>query len=98
MKELENITADKTKVSEERPVRKEKKFLGSMKKHPGHKLYQLELSNGEITLAQFEQSEYHIGGGTHHKLLFKDGFIYTTALNKKNAEKKFIKIVKSVAK
>lgn len=88
----ENIQPDKTEIEAVKPIKKELKLLGTIRPHKGHTMYQLNLAAGEISEAVFEEITASFKGGpVKRKLIVKQGFIYQSALNKKNAEKKFKK-------
>lgn len=93
MKELSNIEPDKLKVTDERPVKKESRFLGSMRSYNGHKIWQLELATTAITEVEFDSINYKLKGGTQKNIITKKGFLYCSALNIENAEKKFKKMI-----
>jgi len=101
MKEIKQTTPDKLEVSAVKPVKKELKFLGSLKPKPGHTCFQLNLQTGEITVAEFQSAEAHyakIAQGdksVRKKLIVKENCLYVTALNKKNSIKHFKRLIAS---
>lgn len=87
-------------VAEEDQVQVKKKanLLGRMQVHPGQKLYQLNLITNKIEEPQFkeaelEQSKHPFTGKVQmvpvRKLIIKENCIYVSALNEKNARRKF---------
>lgn len=94
MKELENPRIDKTEVKEVRPAKRET-IIHRLRPQPGHGCFELNLLTREIRLAEFDDVAIRLeGDGIKKKINIKPGCIYTTALNLKNAEKRFIKMLK----
>ena len=99
MKELQELKLDKIEVEAIKPVKKELKLLGSLKPQKGHTCFQLDLSNGEISIAEFESINFNYnyaykkGDGVKKKLIVKDNCLYATALNKVNAIKNFKRLL-----
>lgn len=93
MKELEEQV--KIEASVEKQVKKEEKFLGSMKLSPGHKCWELDLNTLHIKEAEYKKIAINFAAAQKgeisrmRKLLTKESCIYVTALNMKNARKKF---------
>lgn len=83
----------KPKAQEIKPVKQEKlKRLGSIKIYKGHTLWEINVKTGEINEAEFnEDSKAVFGkkGKTAKKLIIKKGMYYESALNRKNALRKF---------
>lgn len=81
------------------PVATEKKLVGKLRPQNGQKVYQLNPETKEVTEAEFDkdvQFPSHIldlprSFSLASKLTVKEGYHYTTALNVKNAIKKFKK-------
>ena len=91
MKELEQYE----KVSEEIviPIKKETKLLGTIKPHRGHKCFEINTLTGEVTDAAYTEESITIMTSSKYtpkrKINVKENCIYITALNKKNAIKRF---------
>jgi hypothetical protein len=101
MKELQDIAPDKTEV--QAPIKKELKLLGTLKPHPGHTCFQLDIKTGEITIAKFAQTSIDYtqsdkNSPVRRKLITQDGCLYVTALNIKNAKKRFEKMINHLIK
>jgi hypothetical protein len=94
MKETEQPLA-KVEIREEAQQQKKIQFLGSLTPKPGHTCFQLNLTDWSITKATFEEQTVEFGkqDRLRSKLLVKPGYLYVTALNKVNAEKKFSKML-----
>lgn len=101
MKEIENHTQDKLGVYAEIPVKRELKYLGTLTPHKGHKCFEYEVETGIIREAQFEEVTVNFAQAmkgdvsVRKKIIVKEGCIYTTALNVKNAVKHFDKMLNS---
>lgn len=98
MKELENKAQEEIVIVDQQRVKKGIKFLGTRYPSPGHKCFELDLKSGQIVLAeftkkniQFQQAKDNIA--VSKKVIVKENCIYTTALNKKNAIKRFKKML-----
>jgi len=91
MKELEPKKQDIKHPSEERQVVKKLQHVSSIKMHRGHKFFQLCLATQEITEVEFDDVlvRYDESGNARKKVVIKPQHLYTSALNKKNAEKHF---------
>lgn len=100
MKELLPLQKDKPKLAVEKQYEKQHKFIGSVKPHKGQNFYELSLETRKITIAEFDdismKFENTNKAGIHKKLVVKPLCIYTTALNLKNAERKFLKRLNSM--
>ncbi len=63
----------------------------------GHSLFQFDLKNKTITVAEFEEQNIEFlkldkaWSGVTKKVIIKPDCIYISALNQRNAEKKFMK-------
>ena len=102
MKELENpnflLQPKILKVAEQQ---KEYKKIGSMKIKPGQKLWQYNTKTDEITEVKMNAVEIidiKKQKGTRSKVIIDINCYYTTALNKTNAEKKFLKMMIEILK
>lgn len=99
MKEALPTVIDKVEVSNVAPVKKEQKFIGTLKPHKGHRCYELNIKTGEFGEAEFDTEA--VVYGTQHvkrKLVTKENCIYCTALNEKNALKHFRKMLATYAR
>ena len=80
------------------PQKKQVKYLGTIKPHKGHTLYELNLKNSTITIAQFMQEKVQHKLNEKNlsfrkKLIINPDCIYASALNIENAKKHFRKIL-----
>jgi len=98
MKELEKISKisdDKAEIV--RQVATSLSFMGSLKLQRGHTCFEINLKTMAIQEAAFESmvllDKTKIGGvRPTKKIVINKDCYYITALNKKNAAKKFVKI------
>lgn len=92
MKELNNQLQDKPMAAEHRPMHSQK-WIGEIIPYPGHTVYQLNLYTGIIEEAPIEEVNATIGGGIRKKVIRQPGYLYVSALNVKNADRKFFKMI-----
>lgn len=73
-------------------ARKQTNFLGTVKIKPGHKFWKYDgVKITEVTDEDYEDVVTDLSGNPKQKLIVEDGCIYTSALNKKNAVKRWYK-------
>lgn len=95
MKELLITPQDRTEVRTPQQQEKKLDYIGTLRKKPGHTLFEIDTETGDIRPAEFESSyvDYtQAAAGTIYPrrvLVVKDGCIYKSCLNKKNAKKHF---------
>lgn len=81
------------------PAKTKHKLIGSIKPYPGHTCYQFNLETRKVTSAVFESVDmsYPIQDNrkphVRKKLIIQPNCIYCTALNTKNAIKRFFKML-----
>lgn len=90
MKELEKYE----KVNQEVviPIKSEMKLLGTLKPQKGHKCFEINTITQDINEAEFYEDIVSMFSSSYErrkKLKVKDSCVYLTALNKKNALKKY---------
>jgi hypothetical protein len=90
MKELEQID----KISEEivKPIKKELKLIGTLRPQKGHKCFEINTITNEISEATFFEDYVSMFSSSYErkkKLKVKEDCVYITALNQKNALKKY---------
>lgn len=72
-------------------------FLGSVTPNRGHRLYQLNTETGEVTEAHVEGKVIELPDGRKEirkQIFIRDKYLYVSALNKKNAIKRFARMAK----
>ena len=75
----------------------ETKFLGSVSPSKGHRIYQLDTETGEISEAHVEGKLIELPDGRKEirkQIFVRDKFLYVSALNKRNAVKRFARMAK----
>ena len=95
---------DKDKIVNEAQQKKELRHLASIRPHKGHTLFKFNLKTGvmaSVNEDDFEETEVEIMNGNMvqrkvKKLNVESDTIYASALNAKNAEKKFRKQLASM--
>jgi hypothetical protein len=73
----------------------ENKFLGSVSPSKGHRIYQLDTETGEISEAHVEGKIIELPDGRKEirkQIFVRDKFLYVSALNKRNAVKRFARM------
>lgn len=104
MKELEphnflQKEKDKIEVSQEKQIEYQLIYQGTIVPHEGHTLYEIDLKTKEINEAEYQHQDYVFDPEWHpskklkvdSKVIMNEGCVYVSALNKKNALKKFEK-------
>jgi hypothetical protein len=72
-------------------------FVGSVTPNRGHIVYQLDTETGEVTEAHVEGRVIELPNGRteiRKQIFIRDKFLYVSALNKKNAVKRFARMAK----
>ena len=75
----------------------ETKFLGSVSPSKGHRIYQMDTETGEISEAHVEGKLIELPDGRkgiRKQIFVRDKFLYVSALNKRNAVKRFARMAK----
>ena len=95
MKELQDKIQDKAKVVDQRQV-ESSVVVASWKKQRGHKVWELDVKAGEMVEVKVEETRVKLKAGGYevrHKVVRRAGCLYCSALNAKNADKKFMKML-----
>ncbi len=77
----------------------ESKFLGSVSPNKGHRLFQLNTETGEVTEAHVEGKLVEMPDGRKEirkQVFIREKFLYISALNKKNAIKRFARMAQMI--
>jgi hypothetical protein len=96
VKELTQHLTPKIEHHEVKEVRKSEEHIASMRPQPGQNIYKYDTATKKITVLtadDFEKVDIEIGGQVNKKLVMKKGCLYVVALNRKNAAKKFLKLL-----
>ena len=94
MKELSSHLKEEIEIHAEKQHEKQKRLINSLKRYPGQFVYQLNLKTQEISLAEFKDEFVDINGKIIKNIDVKENHWYTTAINEKNAFKKFNNMAK----
>lgn len=94
MKQLDNIRPEATEMHAVAPVKRQKVSFGKLRPKPGQKVWQCDLSNGQITEAIEEDAKAFVkkdgSAKIQRQIKLLDNHWYCVAINKANAERKFI--------
>ena len=74
-------------------------FLGSISPNKGHRLFQLNTETGEVTEAHVEGKIVEMPNGRKEirkQVFIREKFLYISALNKKNAIKRFARMAQMI--
>ena len=77
----------------------ESNFLGSISPKKGHRLFQLNTETGEVTEAHVEGKLVEMPNGRKEirkQVFIREKFLYISALNKKNAIKRFARMAQMI--
>ena len=99
MKELGVNTESKDQIKNvrQKEVEKQQKQVGQLKPHKGHTVFEYNVLTGELVPAVIEDvisvQKHHkdLPPTKHRKIIVKEGCVYVSALNIKNAVKKLAK-------
>lgn len=92
MKEFDGVfeEKDKMEISIQKKQQKEKELVGKIIPHAGHKVYEINNETLEIKVAQFDMKTFIIGSNHNNpEIITRSGYSYVSALNPKNALKKY---------
>lgn len=91
MKELAQHHPDTIRIENQRQIEQQKK-LQTLVPYPGQKLWELNPSTGSITEIVFTTNEIeYLKQRIHHRVSINPHCDYVLAINKTNAQKKFLK-------
>ncbi len=89
MKELEINNKDKTEISIKQKKQVEHRLIDKIIPYDGHKIWEINNKTLETQKAKFSTTTYHIGKKNKKEIMIKKDHSYISALNKKNALRKF---------
>jgi hypothetical protein len=89
MKELELKNETKIEISVKQKKQVEHQLIGKIIPFEGHTIWQINNETLEIEKAEFSNATYHFIGENKKEIITKKGYTYISALNKKNALKKY---------
>lgn len=97
-----SLLPDKDKTEFVKQVQQEYKYIGSIKYRPSLTLWQFNTETGELKSAKVtvkEQLVWTSKGNCTKKtrnVIYEDKYVYMWALNRKNAEKKILRVINNV--
>ena len=89
MKELENHIVIEESVKQQKQI--EHELIGEIIPHNGHSIFKINKESKKVELAKYSNTTFTFNGENKKKIIVEDGFHYVSALNKKNALKKYLK-------
>lgn len=93
MKEIEVLQKDKISIYKQQEQKKELKLYARLLPNRGHILYEINTKNLDIQEASFNKTDIHFTKlNVKKSVIMKEDCFYISALNKKNAMKKYNKI------
>ncbi len=102
MKELNQHIKPSISINAKKEVDKKQVLLGTMVIKPGMKCFEFNYKTGAIEEAKFESQDFALArsgantsiGRISRKVISRENCLYCVAINKKNAETKFLKVFK----
>lgn len=90
---FESEPKDNIEISVKKQQEKRYELIKSIVPHLGHTLYEINKETLEIRKAKFASitGNYVFGEKNNKELIIQKGFAYVSALNEKNALKKYLK-------
>lgn len=88
---LDNLTEVQT------PIRKSNELQKRFRRIPGVRWWQLDTSTGEVDEVKFDSVTAAFEGDVQNRIDVKEGILYVPAINKRNAERKFMDMVQELA-
>lgn len=93
MKELQPQTEDRVVITDQKQQEKKLKLIGSIKPQKGLCLFEMDIDTGMISKAEFKSVISTLTGAVHKQLVMKPKHLYCVALNFRNADRKFVKMI-----
>lgn len=97
-----SLLPDKDKTEFVKQVQQEYKYIGSIKYRPGSTLWQFNTETEELKPAKITVKEQLVWTSKDNctkktrSVIYKDKCVYVQALNRKNAEKKILRVINNV--
>jgi len=76
-------------VKQQKQEERKKKLIGQIIPHNGHSIFKLNEETLEISEPKYIQKAWIFNGENKPEVLVEEGFFYVSALNEKNALKKY---------
>ena len=95
---IEEKKRDEVKQVAQVEQEKQLRHIGQIRPHKGHKLFEVDQKTGVVREAQFEKTDIHYSQDLNKakrskKVVVREGCFYLTALNQKNACRKYLKMI-----
>lgn len=87
------LEPEKIVIPAQKEVAKEVKYLGKLKLQRGQKFWKLDLKTRMVSIVELNKATVNLKGETRRQHFIEENCLYTVAINLKNAEKKFIKML-----
>lgn len=91
MKETELPSKENIEISVTQKQQKGNKLIGKIVPHNGHKMWEINTQTLEVKQVKYSNATYSPYGETKKEIIIKQGCVYISALNEKNALKKYKK-------
>ncbi len=91
MKELRKDDIQPDTVEKHAEIPSERVHLATLKIKPGQRLWKFSMADRVISEVELVGGDVSLKGGVKYRIDYEEGYLYCTAINLKNARKKFIK-------
>ena len=88
---LDEKPKDNIEISVKQKKQIEHRLLDKIVPHNNHTLFEIELTSNKIKKAEYSNTTCVFGEAPKREVIVKKNCVYISALNKKNALKKFMK-------
>lgn len=95
---IEPKSKDEVKQVAQVEQEKQLRHIGQIRPHKGHKLFEVDQRTGVVREAEYEKTDINYSQDINKakrskKVIVREGCFYLTALNLKNACRKYLKMV-----
>ena len=85
---------EKTELQIQKKQQIERELIGKIIPHRGHKVWEINIETEEIQEAMYLRKDWNFvvsinSADNNQEVLYREGYAYVSALNKKNAMKKY---------
>lgn len=89
MKELNNFKQTEQSVKQQKQEERKKKLIGQIIPYNGHSIFKINEETLEVSEPKYIQKAWIFNGENKPEVLVEEGFFYVSALNERNALKKY---------